>query len=81
MLRFNFTGLQNSEGDFFTTTFFSGVSDLVAAARIEQSGEATVHIGGRDVTIRKSLPMCCVVSKARCWHRLIYEINSTERNH
>ena len=112
VLRFDFTGLGESEGDFAATTFSSEVSDLVtaahfleqkyqaprlmighslggaavlaaaaeipsiqaivtiaapfnpghlrglmgeAAARIEQSGEATVRIGGRDVTIRKSL--------------------------
>jgi putative redox protein len=112
VLRFDFTGLGESEGDFAATTFSSEVSDLVAAARflereyapprllighslggaavlaaaaaipstaavvtiaapfrpaglrqllgesvaeIEQGGQATVRIGGRDVTVRKSL--------------------------
>src|SRR6185369_16542890 len=112
VLRFDFTGLGESEGEFSATTFSSEVSDLVAAARflereyeaprllighslggaavlaaaaeipstaavatiaapfhpadlrrllgetaeqIEQAGQATVRIGGRDFTIRKSL--------------------------
>lgn len=112
VLRFDFTGLGESEGDFSRTTFSSEVSDLVEAARflereyaaptllvghslggaavlaaaaqipsaaavatiaapydpahlrgllgesakeIERRGEATVHLGGSDFTIRKSL--------------------------
>lgn len=112
VLRFDFTGLGESEGDFSATTFSSEVSDLVAAAhflereyeaprllighslggaavlaaaagipsttavvtiaapfdpanvrkllgvtteQIEQSGQATVSISGREFTIRKSL--------------------------
>ncbi|HEY5974953.1 MAG TPA: alpha/beta fold hydrolase, partial [Geobacteraceae bacterium] len=112
VLRFDFTGLGESEGEFAATTFSSEVSDLVAAAsflereyeaprllvghslggaavlaaagaipstaavatiaapfdpahlrqllgesaiKIEQDGAATVHLGGRDFTIRKSL--------------------------
>ena len=112
VLRFDFTGLGESEGDFSATTFSSEVSDLVAAAsflereyqaprllvghslggaavlvaaakipstaavttigapfqplqlrsllgetaeQIELAGQATVSIGGRDFTIRKSL--------------------------
>lgn len=112
VLRFDFTGLGESEGEFSTTSFSSEVSDLVAAARyleheyeapkllighslggaavlaavadipsttavvtiaapfnpanlrrllgvtteqIEQVGQATVSIGGREFTIRKSL--------------------------
>ncbi|MFA7403967.1 MAG: bifunctional alpha/beta hydrolase/OsmC family protein [Pelobacteraceae bacterium] len=112
VLRFDFTGLGESEGDFSATTFSSEVSDLVAAAgflereyeaprllighslggtavlaaaanipstaavvtiaapfdpaslrgllgvtfeQIEQTGQATVSISGRDFTIRKSL--------------------------
>jgi len=112
VLRFDFTGLGESEGEFAATTFSSEVSDLVAAARFlereyepprllighslggsavlaataeipsttavatigapfhpdhirrllgepaeqaELNGEAIVRIGGRDVTIRKSL--------------------------
>ncbi|MCM2356951.1 MAG: alpha/beta fold hydrolase [Geobacteraceae bacterium] len=112
VLRFDFTGLGESEGEFAATTFSSEVSDLVAAARflereyeaprllighslggaavlaaaaeipataavatiaapyrpadvrrllgetaeqIEEHGQATVRIGGREFTIRKSL--------------------------
>jgi len=112
VLRFDFTGLGESEGEFAATTFSSEVSDLAAAARfleqeyqaprllighslggaavlaaaaaipstsavatiaapfspahlrellgesvsrIEQAGQATVSIGGREFTIRKSL--------------------------
>src|SRR5919204_2165188 len=32
VLRFDFTGLGSSEGEFSNTTFFSNVADLVAAA-------------------------------------------------
>lgn len=112
VLRFDFTGLGESEGEFSATTFSSEVSDLIAAARfleheyeaprllighslggaavlaaaadipstaavvtiaapftpatlrnllgvsaeqIEQTGQATVSISGREFTIRKSL--------------------------
>jgi len=112
VLRFDFTGLGESEGDFSSTTFSSEVSDLVSAARfleqnyqaprllighslggaavlaavseipstvavvtiaapfhpahlrellgdtisrVQQDGQSTVSIGGRDYTIRKSL--------------------------
>lgn len=112
VLRFDFTGLGDSEGDFAATTFTSEVDDLVAAARflereyrapellvghslggaavlaaasgvpsakaivtiaapfdpahlrellgesveeIERSGYGTVHIGGREFTIGRSL--------------------------
>ena len=112
VLRFDFTGLGESEGDFSATTFSSEVSDLVAAAQflereyetprllighslggaavlaaaadiplttavvtiaapfdpanvrrllgvateqIEEAGQATVSISGREFTIRKSL--------------------------
>ena len=112
VLRFDFTGLGESEGDFSTTTFSTEVNDLVAAAQylgreyeaprllighslggaavlvaaadipstkavvtiaapfdpvnlrrllgvtteqIEQDGQATVSISGREFTIRKSL--------------------------
>lgn len=112
VLRFDFTGLGESEGEFAATTFSSEVNDLVAAAgflareytaprllvghslggaavlaataaipttaavatiaapfhpahlrgllgetatRIEEEGQATARIGGRDFTIRKSL--------------------------
>jgi putative redox protein len=37
VLRFDFTGLGESEGDFADTTFTSNVSDLVAASRFLQS--------------------------------------------
>src|SRR6185369_14943488 len=41
VLRFDFTGLGESEGDFSTTTFSSEVSDLVAAAHfLEREYEA-----------------------------------------
>ncbi len=113
VMRFDFTGLGESEGDFSATTFSSEVSDLLAAARflekeyeaprllvghslggtavlsaaagipsvvavvtiaapfspaslrgllgattidqIEQAGQASVNVGGREFTIRKSL--------------------------
>ena len=41
VLRFDFTGLGESEGEFSATTFSSEVSDLIAAARfLEQEYEA-----------------------------------------
>lgn len=46
VLRFDFTGLGSSEGDFANTTFSSNVQDLVAAARyIEQRFEPVTSHG------------------------------------
>ena len=47
VLRFDFTGLGQSEGDFADTNFTSNVTDLIAAARfMDQKGQApTVLIG------------------------------------
>lgn len=47
VLRFDFTGLGDSEGDFANTNFSSNVEDLIAAARWlrDQHGPATLLIG------------------------------------
>lgn len=47
VLRFDFTGLGDSEGDFADTNFSSNVEDLVAAARYvrDQLGEPRVLVG------------------------------------
>ena len=42
VLRFDFTGLGNSEGDFANTNFSTNIADLVAAARLAASKE---HFG------------------------------------
>ncbi|MBT1071420.1 bifunctional alpha/beta hydrolase/OsmC family protein [Pelotalea chapellei] len=84
VLRFDFTGLGESEGDFSATSSLGGAAVLAAASNIptttaivtiaapfnpanlrkmlgisteqvEQTGQATVSIGGRTFTIRKSL--------------------------
>jgi putative redox protein len=45
VLRFDFTGLGNSDGDFANTNFSSNVADLLAAAPQLASVEAVVTIG------------------------------------
>lgn len=47
VLRFDFTGLGNSQGDFSNTNFSSNVSDLVAASKAlkESKGEVKLLIG------------------------------------
>ena len=50
VLRFDFTGLGESEGDFEDTNFSGNVSDLVAAARfLEQSYEAPTLLVGHSL--------------------------------
>ena len=50
VLRFDFTGLGESEGDFSRTTFSSEVSDLVAAARfLEQEYAAPALLVGHSL--------------------------------
>jgi putative redox protein len=50
VLRFDFTGLGESEGDFADTTFSSNVSDLLAAARfMEQTTEAPTLLIGHSL--------------------------------
>lgn len=44
VLRFDFTGLGDSEGDFSDTNFTSNVADLVAAARFVESSYGPVRI-------------------------------------
>ena len=52
VLRFDFTGLGSSDGDFANTTFSSNVEDLVRAAALDQGCEKAVlleHSGGLAV--------------------------------
>lgn len=50
VLRFDFTGLGDSEGDFANTNFSSNVADLVAAARsLEQTHEAPQLLIGHSL--------------------------------
>jgi uncharacterized OsmC-like protein/alpha/beta superfamily hydrolase len=50
VLRFDFTGLGESEGDFADTNFSSNVEDLVAAARfMEERGEAPGLLVGHSL--------------------------------
>lgn len=50
VLRFDFTGLGESEGDFADTTFSSNVADLIAAARfLEQEYEAPALLIGHSL--------------------------------
>lgn len=62
VLRFDFTGLGDSEGDFSDTNFSSNVDDLVAAARfLESQYEAPVlligHSLGGAAVIKASLEL------------------------
>ncbi|MBK1719794.1 bifunctional alpha/beta hydrolase/OsmC family protein [Thiocystis violacea] len=50
VLRFDFTGLGNSDGDFANTNFSSNVQDLLAAARkLEQDFEAPALLVGHSL--------------------------------
>jgi putative redox protein len=50
VLRFDFTGLGESEGDFADTTFSSNVDDLIAAAKfMEQTVEAPAVLIGHSL--------------------------------
>ncbi|MGI8729395.1 MAG: alpha/beta hydrolase family protein [Solirubrobacteraceae bacterium] len=50
VLRFDFTGLGSSEGDFANTTFSSNVGDLVAAARyVEQAFQPVALLVGHSL--------------------------------
>lgn len=65
VLRFDFTGLGDSEGDFSDTNFSSNVDDLVAAARfLESQHEAPVlligHSLGGAAVIKASLELSSV---------------------
>src|SRR5438046_6275789 len=68
VLRFDFTGLGGSEGEFANTTFFSNVADLVAAAdwlkreRIAPSILVGHSLGGAAVlAVAASLPATVAV--------------------
>ncbi len=62
VLRFDFTGLGNSEGDFANTNFSSNVDDLVAAADYLKE-----HYGPVDLLIGHSLGGAAVIAAA---HRI-----------
>ncbi|NCA70413.1 MAG: alpha/beta hydrolase [Sphingobacteriia bacterium] len=50
VLRFDFTGLGNSDGDFANTNFSSNVSDLLAAAhKLEQDGQTPTLLIGHSL--------------------------------
>lgn len=59
VLRFDFTGLGNSEGDFANTNFSSNVDDLLAAA-----GFVTDRYGGPQLLIGHSLGGAAVLAAA-----------------
>jgi len=65
VLRFDFTGLGNSEGDFANTNFSSNVEDLVAAAdHLGREGHAPDLVIGHSfggaavIAAAKSIPAC-----------------------
>ena len=69
VLRFDFTGLGESEGDFADTNFSSNVEDLVAAARFAESTFGPVRIivghslGGAAVSrAAAAIPSCVAVA-------------------
>ena len=53
VLRFDFTGLGSSEGDFSNTNFSSSIEDLVAAAS-EVAGDCGQVSGASDVACRSA---------------------------
>lgn len=66
VLRFDFTGLGESEGDFSETTFASNVGDLVAAAEfLEQSGRAPGLLIGHSLGGAAVLQAAAEIETAR----------------
>src|SRR5579885_2548658 len=59
VLRFDFTGLGGSEGEFANTNFSSNISDLVAAAEFLKAER-----GGPDIIIGHSLGGAAVLAAA-----------------
>ena len=58
MLRFDFTGLGNSDGDFANTNFSSNISDLIQAANhLEENYAALVMIIGHSLGGAAVLPI------------------------
>ena len=58
VLRFDFTGLGSSEGEFASTNFSSNVADLLSAADyLRQSSSGTV-VADRPLARRRSGPGC-----------------------
>ncbi|WP_349356422.1 alpha/beta fold hydrolase, partial [Streptococcus pseudopneumoniae] len=60
MLRFDFTGLGGSAGDFANTSFSSNVADLVAAAE-----HLAAHYGPARLLVGHSLGGAAVLVAAR----------------
>jgi uncharacterized OsmC-like protein/fermentation-respiration switch protein FrsA (DUF1100 family) len=66
VLRFDFTGLGASEGEFANTTFSSNVSDLVAAANaLRNAGHAPAILIGHSLGGTAVLAAACDVPEAR----------------
>jgi putative redox protein len=65
-LRFDFTGLGSSEGEFADTTFSSNVSDLVAAARsMREQGQAPAILIGHSLGGAAVLAAAASIPEAR----------------
>ena len=60
VLRFDFTGLGHSEGDFSNTNFSTNIQDLIAAANWLRDSQGSV-----DLLIGHSLGGAAVISAAR----------------
>jgi putative redox protein len=66
VLRFDFTGLGSSEGEFANTTFSSNVDDLIAAARhMREQGHAPALLIGHSLGGAAILAAAGSVSEAR----------------
>jgi len=66
VLRFDFTGLGSSEGEFATTTFSSNVADLIAAAdRLRQAKRAPAILIGHSLGGAAVLAAAASVPEAR----------------
>jgi len=93
VLRFDFTGLGNSEGDFANTNFSSNVDDLVAAAEFlrEQhqparllighslGGAAVLAAGGRLAEVRAVVTIGAPSEPQHVLHLLEADLESIER--
>lgn len=94
VLRFDFTGLGNSEGDFANTNFSSNVDDLVAAARFLREnyqpaqllighslgGAAVLAAGGRIEEVRALVTIGAPSEPDHVLHLLEADLDSIERD-
>ena len=75
VMRFDFTGLGESEGDFAGTTFSSNIEDLIAAASFMEA-----EFDAPAILVGHSLGGAAVLQAAARWHRYVPSPPSARRS-